>query len=69
MFYTAEMESELSEGMHLRKEVTFFKSDRDRDLLMSKIEESRVFSLYHHDKLPTCQDKGVLLLLITLRYS
>lgn len=65
MFYTAEIESELSEGVHLRKDVTFFKSDRDRDSLMSKIEESRVFSPYHHDRLPMCQDKGVLVLLCT----
>ena len=68
MFYNAEIESELSEGVHLRKEITFFKSDRDRDGLMSKIEESRVFHPYPHEQLPTCQDKGIIVyvLLITL---
>ena len=35
------------------------KSDRNRDSLMSK------FSPYHHDRLPMCQDKGVLVLLCT----
>ena len=65
MFYTTEIESELSEGVHLIKDVTFLKSDHDRDFLMLKIEESRFFSPYYHDQLPTCQDKDVLVLLCT----
>ena len=59
MFYNAELEGELSDCVSLRKEATYFKSDRDRDGFMSQIESNRVFNSYPHDQLATCEDKGV----------
>lgn len=59
MFFNAELESELSESEDLTKATTYFKCDRDREALMSKIEEDRVFNAYPHDQLPSCQKKGM----------
>ena len=60
MFYNAEMESELSEGVHIRKDATFFRSDMysDRDGLMSKIQNDHLFKPYPHDQSSMCQNIG-----------
>ena len=63
MYYNAEMESELSEGVHIRKDATFFRSDSDRDGLMSKIQNDRLFKPYPHDQSSTCQNIGKVIVM------
>ena len=55
-FFNTELESELGET--LQKSVTFFKSDDDKNIVMSRIEAARAAKPYGHVQSPSCIQKG-----------
>ena len=56
-FFNAELESELGEKS--LKQVTYFKSDSDKNEVMSKLETDRVVKRYAHVQSPSCENKGI----------
>ena len=55
-FFNAELESELGEKS--LKQVTSFKSDSEKNEVMSKLETDRVAKPYAHVQSPSCENKG-----------
>ena len=51
-FFNTELESELGET--LQKSVMFFKSNDDKNVVMSRIEAARATKPYRHVQSPSC---------------